>query len=126
MEGADKLPNGYYGTCLGIDHAMDPTMDVILAFEQNGQRLIPDHGYPVRMLIPGWIGGRMVKWLTKIIVTEKESDNYYHYFDNRILPPQVTRNPKPKTRNSKPRGTTFRPRAEALSAEPSPLHPRSH
>ena len=37
----------------------------------------------------GWIGGRMVKWLTKIIITEKESDNYYHFFDNRILPPQV-------------------------------------
>jgi hypothetical protein len=30
-----------------------------------------------------------VKWLTKITITEKESDNYYHYFDNRILPPQV-------------------------------------
>lgn len=33
----------------------------------------------------------MVKWMTKIIVTEKESDNYYHFFDNRILPPQVPR-----------------------------------
>ena len=89
MEGADMLPNGYYGTCLPIDLAMDPTADVIVAFEQNGKRLIPDHGYPVRMIIPGWIGGRMVKWLTKIIITEKESDNYYHFFDNRILPPQV-------------------------------------
>jgi nitrate reductase (NAD(P)H) len=59
MEGADKLPNGYYGTCMPIDIAMDPTADVIIAFEQNGQRLIPDHGYPVRVIIPGWIGGRM-------------------------------------------------------------------
>ena len=50
---------------------------------------IADHGYPVRVIIPGWIGGRMVKWLTKIIITDKESDNYYHFFDNRILPPQV-------------------------------------
>ena len=33
----------------------------------------------------------MVKWMTKIIITEKESDNYYHFFDNRILPPQVPR-----------------------------------
>ncbi len=56
---------------------------------QNDMKLTPDHGYPVRIIIPGWIGGRMVKWLTKIMVTEKESDNYYHYFDNRILPPQV-------------------------------------
>jgi nitrate reductase (NAD(P)H) len=89
FEGADKLPNGYYGTSIGIDLAMDPTADVIIAFEQNGEKLIPDHGYPVRVIIPGWIGGRMVKWLTKIIITDKESDNYYHFFDNRILPPQV-------------------------------------
>ena len=41
------------------------------------------------MIIPGWIGGRMVKWMTKITITDKESDNYYHFFDNRILPPQV-------------------------------------
>mmetsp|Transcript_55608 Transcript_55608/g.130280 ORF Transcript_55608/g.130280 Transcript_55608/m.130280 type:complete len:874 (-) Transcript_55608:259-2880(-) len=89
FEGADKLPNGYYGTSMLLAHAMDPLRDVILAFEQNGQRLTPDHGYPIRMIIPGWIGGRMVKWLTKIMITDKESDNYYHYFDNRILPPQV-------------------------------------
>jgi len=89
FEGADKLPNGFYGTSMPLTLAMDPNRDVILAYEQNGLRLTPDHGYPLRMIIPGWIGGRMVKWLTKIIVTEKESDNYYHFFDNRILPPQV-------------------------------------
>jgi len=87
--GADKLPNGYYGTSCPIDLAMDPLSDVIIAYEQNGKRLMPDHGYPLRLIIPGWIGGRMVKWLTEITVTEKESDNYYHFFDNRILPPQV-------------------------------------
>ncbi len=89
FEGADKLPNGYYGTSMPYDHCMDPLRDVIIAFEQNGKRLTPDHGYPVRVIIPGWIGGRMVKWLTKITVAEKESQNYYHFFDNRILPPQV-------------------------------------
>jgi DMSO/TMAO reductase YedYZ molybdopterin-dependent catalytic subunit len=35
------------------------------------------------MIIPGFIGGRMVKWLSEITVTEKESDNFYHYHDNR-------------------------------------------
>jgi nitrate reductase (NAD(P)H) len=35
------------------------------------------------MIIPGFIGGRMVKWLSEITVTEKESDNFYHYYDNR-------------------------------------------
>jgi nitrate reductase (NAD(P)H) len=96
FEGADQLPNGAYGTSMPLPHAMDPTMDVILAFEQNGNRLTPDHGYPIRVIIPGWIGGRSVKWLTRIAVTEDESDNYYHYFDNRILPPQV----RPRSRSA--------------------------
>merc|ERR1719353_2667384 len=60
-----------------------------LAWEQNGKRLLPDHGFPVRLIIPGFIGGRMVKWLTDIQVTEKESTNYYHFFDNRVLPSHV-------------------------------------
>jgi nitrate reductase (NAD(P)H) len=35
-----------------------------VAYKQNGRWLTPDHGFPVRMIIPGHIGGRMVKWLT--------------------------------------------------------------
>lgn len=34
-----------------------------VAYKQNGRWLEPDHGFPVRMIIPGHIGGRMVKWL---------------------------------------------------------------
>jgi hypothetical protein len=48
--------------------ALDPTQDVILAYAQNGETLRPDHGYPVRVIIPGYIGGRMIKWLCKIEV----------------------------------------------------------
>jgi len=89
MEGADVLPQGHYGTSFPLAKALNPADDIMLAFKQNGEFLEPDHGYPLRMLIPGWIGGRMVKWITKIIITDKESDNYYHFFDNRILPPQI-------------------------------------
>ena len=35
-----------------------------MAYKQNDRWLTPDHGFPVRMIIPGHIGGRMVKWLT--------------------------------------------------------------
>lgn len=87
--GSDDLPQGNYGTSMKIEKAMDPTSDVILAFEQNGRRLTPDHGYPVRVIIPGWIGGRMVKWLRRIEVTPQESQNFYHFFDNRVLPSHV-------------------------------------
>lgn len=88
---AETLPNGdgTYGTSIDIATAMDPYGDVLIAWEQNGIRLAPDHGYPVRVVIPGWIGGRMVKWLEDIEVMDKPSDNYYHFFDNRILPPHV-------------------------------------
>lgn len=51
--------------------------------------LTPDHGFPVRMIIPGFIGGRMVKWLSEITVTSEESNNFYHYHDNRVMPPHV-------------------------------------
>ena len=43
----------------------------------------------VRMIIPGHIGGRMVKWLEEIEVTDRESQNHYHFHDNRVLPSHV-------------------------------------
>ncbi|XP_052202779.1 nitrate reductase [NADH] [Diospyros lotus] len=92
FEGAEDLPGGggsKYGTSIKKEFAMDKSRDIILAYMQNGERLSPDHGFPVRMIIPGFIGGRMVKWLKRIIVTTKESDSYYHYKDNRVLPSHV-------------------------------------
>ncbi|CAH1432904.1 unnamed protein product [Lactuca virosa] len=92
FEGAEDLPGGggsKYGTSIKIEVAMDPARDIILAYMQNGEKLLPDHGFPVRMIIPGCIGGRMVKWLKRIIVTTPESENYYHFKDNRVLPSHV-------------------------------------
>jgi nitrate reductase (NAD(P)H) len=79
-----------YGTSVPLSRAMNPAYDILVAYEANGERLQPDHGYPVRLIIPGYIGGRMIKWLTDINVIEHESWNHYHYHDNRILPPHVT------------------------------------
>ncbi|XP_057490585.1 nitrate reductase [NADH] 2-like [Actinidia eriantha] len=92
FEGAEDLPGGggsKYRTSIKKEFAMDASRDIILAYMQNGERLSPDHGFPVRMIIPGFIGGRMVKWLKRIIVTTQESDNYYHFKDNRVLPSHV-------------------------------------
>ncbi|KAG6511813.1 nitrate reductase [NADH]-like [Zingiber officinale] len=92
FEGAEDLPAGggsKYGTCLRREVAMDPSRDVMLAYMQNGEALTPDHGFPVRVIIPGFIGGRMVKWLKRIIVAPQEFDSYYHFRDNRVLPPHV-------------------------------------
>ncbi|KAF7543267.1 hypothetical protein G7Z17_g10884 [Cylindrodendrum hubeiense] len=90
FEGADKLPNGYYGTSIKLNWCMDPNRGVMVAHRMNGEALHPDHGKPVRIIIPGQIGGRSVKWLKRIIVTSEPSDNWYHIFDNRVLPTMIT------------------------------------
>uniref|UniRef100_P49102 Nitrate reductase [NADH] 3 n=1 Tax=Zea mays TaxID=4577 RepID=NIA3_MAIZE len=92
FEGAEDLPGGggtKYGTSITREVALDPTMDVMLAYQQNGGPLLPDHGFPVRLIVPGCTAGRMVKWLKRIVVAPAESDNYYHYRDNRFLPSHV-------------------------------------
>jgi len=88
--GVEKMPKGRYGTSINYFTAMDPACDVMLAYEQNGARLLPDHGFPLRLIIPGYIGGRMIKWLNEITVTSEESDNFFHFNDNRVLPEHVT------------------------------------
>jgi nitrate reductase (NAD(P)H) len=88
----NELPqgkDGSYGTSLTLAKALDPANDIMVAYKQNGRFLTPDHGYPVRMIIPGHIGGRMVKYVEEITVTPVESDNFYHYHDNRVLPSHV-------------------------------------
>ncbi len=62
----------------------------MLAHRMNGEMLRPDHGKPLRAVIPGQIGGRSVKWLKKLIVTAAPSDNWYHIYDNRVLPTMVS------------------------------------
>jgi nitrate reductase (NAD(P)H) len=75
-----------YGASHTREICMNPSRCAMLAFLMNGEPLHPDHGYPVRLLIPGFIGGRMIKWLANITVTEKEGLNYYHLYDNRVFP----------------------------------------
>jgi nitrate reductase (NAD(P)H) len=90
FEGADKLPNGYYGTSVKLNWAMDPNRGIMVSYKMNGEILHPDHGKPLRIVIPGQIGGRSVKWLKRIVVTAQPSDNWYHIYDNRVLPTMVS------------------------------------
>jgi len=82
--------DGSYGTSLPLRYALDKANDVILAWHHNGELLQADHGYPLRIIIPGFIGGRMVKWLSHIEIAETQSQNHYHFKDNRVLPVNVT------------------------------------
>jgi DMSO/TMAO reductase YedYZ molybdopterin-dependent catalytic subunit len=44
--------------------------DVLLAYEMNGQPLAPEHGFPVRLIVPGFYGTNSVKWLTRLTLAE--------------------------------------------------------
>ena len=66
------------------------TGDVLLAWEMNGEDLPPEHGYPLRVVVPGYIGARSVKWLAQIHVQLDSSDNYYQRSAYRHVSPHVT------------------------------------
>tara|TARA_B110001469_G_scaffold126169_1_gene143134 strand:- start:966 stop:2390 length:1425 start_codon:yes stop_codon:yes gene_type:complete len=49
--------------------------DVILAYKMNGEELPRDHGYPVRVIVPGYVGIRNIKWIQEIILEDEEIDS---------------------------------------------------
>jgi sulfite oxidase len=63
--------------------------DVLLAWEMNGETLPPEHGYPLRVVVPGWIGARSVKWLGSIQVRNEPSDNPFQQRDYKLFPTHV-------------------------------------
>jgi DMSO/TMAO reductase YedYZ molybdopterin-dependent catalytic subunit len=50
--------------------------EVLLAYEMNGQPLPPQHGFPLRLVVPGWYGMASVKWLEQITVVDRPFDGY--------------------------------------------------
>ncbi|CTQ52447.1 TMAO/DMSO reductase [Roseibium album] len=64
VEGADASSNG---RSIPMEKALD---DVLVAFKANGEALRMEHGYPVRLVVPGWEGNMWIKWLRRIEVTD--------------------------------------------------------
>ncbi|HWM14342.1 MAG TPA: sulfite oxidase [Gaiellaceae bacterium] len=50
--------------------------EVLLAYEMNGRPLPPQHGFPLRLVVPGWYGMASVKWLEQITVVDTPFDGY--------------------------------------------------
>lgn len=50
-----------------LEKALDD--DTIIALEMNGEPLPLDHGFPARMIVPGWVGTHSIKWLERILVS---------------------------------------------------------
>lgn len=78
-----------YGASIPIDKATDKRGDVLLAYEMNGKPLPPDHGYPFRVLVPGHVAARSVKWVTKIILSDEESTSQWQRRDYKCFGPNV-------------------------------------
>lgn len=82
-----------YGASIPIDKAVDRRGDVLLAYEMNGKPLPPDHGYPLRVLVPGTVAARSVKWVNRIILSEDESSSQWQQRDYKCFGPNVGGNP---------------------------------
>lgn len=65
--GADGPEETYFTRSLPMEKI---TKDCLLAYEMAGQPLPSDHGYPIRLLVPGWYGVNSVKWLERMHVMD--------------------------------------------------------
>ena len=63
-----------YARSLAVSDATRP--EVLLAYEMNGRALEPQHGFPLRLVVPGWYGMTSVKWLTSIEVVPEAFDGF--------------------------------------------------
>jgi sulfane dehydrogenase subunit SoxC len=74
--GLEKGVEQSYQRSLEVDVALAD--DVLLAYEMNGAPLVPQHGFPLRLLVPGWYGMTNVKWLAGITVVAEPFQGYQH------------------------------------------------
>lgn len=88
FEGLDSDVTGTtYGASIPLNKAMSEEGDVLLAYEMNGEDLPADHGYPVRVVVPGTVGARNVKWLGKIVISADESSSHWQQNDYKGFSP---------------------------------------
>ncbi len=62
-----ESPEQGFRRVIPVEKAMHP--DTLLAYTMNGEPLPRDHGFPVRALVPGWVGSSSIKWLGRIVVS---------------------------------------------------------
>jgi sulfite oxidase len=89
FEGADLCPEAKpaqrFGGSIPFDKACRP--EVLLAWAMNGEPLPLVHGAPLRVVVPGYIGARSVKWLERIEVRSRPWEGYFQHVAYRLLPP---------------------------------------
>ncbi|XP_026739148.1 probable sulfite oxidase, mitochondrial isoform X2 [Trichoplusia ni] len=84
LTGSDTDATGVqFSTSIPLWLALNPNGRVLLATHMNGAPLPPDHGRPLRALVPGAPAVRSVKWLESITISEDESPSHWHQKDYR-------------------------------------------
>ena len=93
---ADAVDVVFRGADHGVDHAVEQDYerglsladaldrDVLVATAMNGQPLPPQHGHPVRLVVPGWYGMASVKWLREIRVIDRTYDGFQNAVSYRL------------------------------------------
>ncbi|KAL7171711.1 hypothetical protein ACSBR2_036383 [Camellia fascicularis] len=80
---------GPYKASIPLIRSTNSEADVLLAYEMNGEPLNRDHGYPLRVVVPGVIGARSVKWLDSINIIGEECQGFFMPRDYKMFPPSV-------------------------------------
>ena len=76
LDSVERLGQRFgFGGSIDLEKALSP--EVLLASRLNDASLPPDHGFPLRTVVPGWTGARSVKWLGRIVVAADPSENYF-------------------------------------------------
>ena len=76
-----------YGVSIPMGKALHP--DTLVAWAMNGEPLAPAHGFPLRLVVPGWAGVRSPKWLSAITVQDRPSHAYQQAGDYKLFPPDM-------------------------------------
>src|SRR3954463_115465 len=87
----EATPGQRFGGSVPLDKACRP--EVLLARGMNGAPLPPVHGAPLRVVVPGYIGARSVKWLERIEVRATAWEGYFQHVAYRLLPEDGTPGP---------------------------------
>lgn len=91
LEGLDVNPltGECYGGSIPVDKALSVRGDCLLVHTMNGDPLPRDHGYPVRALVPGTVGARNVKWLSRVVASNEEYKGQWQQRDYKGFSPNV-------------------------------------
>ena len=121
LEEAGVLPEAVEAVFTGLDHGIEggeeqdyeramPVADLgeaLLAYEMNGAPLPPQHGHPLRLVVPGWYGMQNVKWLARITFVEEPFDGFQNRVGYRMY--DADGNPGAPLTRMQPRSLTVPP-----------------